>query len=507
MKAILIKNINVKTAIAYLIFEKEQQRPDIVKFLNGEEFENETINKRVKEYLTKLHILNEDGSLTKKGHKILETGKLFFREEGKYKIWFVEQDNFLWTRILFFERKSPRENERINGIDVSFEKENFFLPINDEKFSSLKLVNTNEIYGQITNHTDKIELIWEWDNLEKSSYHFVGKIDKNTIEEHKIECNKNLEEYILRIFPDWDYVNQKLKIYNSLLNDNEKRKFKTNYQNKNQAGFDEIKFTDIPIMPYDKQDAVKWRNWLINQEIEKEYFLKYDFEKLVKEINDKDGFSAYKNDLNIPSISTYRNEIYNKDSSKQSPSFWHLSAPDDLNPDIKQGYIIKFIDYEINAEISFEKIVKKLVENTKNNINSVFYYDKYTYTNNQQKNMVAFFEAFSNVKNKFLITNTKLEKRKRSNYLKNNNTGIVEIDLNDVFGKKNKQQHNRYIILAESKNKYTVWQLPSSIDYIKFEDNDVNPETFGVIKDSISFNQVKKEMLKQELRNFTESKL
>ncbi len=94
--------------------------------------------------------------------------------------------------------------------------------------------------------------------------------------------------------------------------------------------------------------------------------------------------------------------------------------------------------------------------------------------------------------------------KKRNNYLFQNSK-IKVIDVNDIFQRK--LPHNRYIVLAESKEKYTVWQLPSSIDYIKFQDNEIEHETIGEIKDSISFNQVKKEMLKKQLRTFIEKKL
>lgn len=316
-----------------------------------------------------------------------------------------------------------------------------------------------------------------------------------------------MEEYILKIFPDWDYINQKLKVeFRNLTNDTEKQKFKLNYQNKNQADFQNIEFTDVPIIPYDKQEATKWRNWFIEKEIENNYFLKYDFEKLVNEINNKNGFSSYKNSLDIPIISKYREEIYNKDRSKQSLAFWHLSAPNDLNPDADQKYIIKQIDYEIGKNISFNEIVNKLIENTKNEVNAIFYYDKYTYTNSQQKSFFAFFNAFKNIegKKKYLITIENLNGKQRSNYLAQN-SNIEVIDANTILGKK--LPHNRYIILAENKKNYTVWQLPSSIDYIKFQDNEIEAETKGEIKDSISFNQVKKEMLKQQLRTFIENKL
>jgi hypothetical protein len=507
MKAILTKNIKVKTATAYLVFEKEQNRPDVVKFLNGEEFEDDTINTRVKEYLLKLHILDRDGSLTQKGNKVIETGKIFVQEEGKYKIWFTENDNFINTKILYFERKSPRDREKINEINIDFEKENYFLPLNNKEFSLLNLVNTDNISGQINGNTESIKLIWKWKDLDNSNFHFTGKIDKKSIKEHKIESKVNLEEYILKIFPDWDYINQKLKVeFRNLTTENEKRNFKTNYSNTNQTGFNNIEFTDIPIIPYDNQDAKKWRNWFIKQEIENEYYLKYDFEKLVNEINSKNGFSVYKNNLDIPEISEYREEIYNKDRSKQNIAFWHLSAPNDLNPDADQKYIIKSLNYEIGKNISFANIVNKLVENSNNEINTVFYYDKYTYTNSQQKSMTAFFNTFDRIedKSKYLITIKNLNGKKRSNYL-TQDSKIEVIDANNIFH--SKLPHNRYIILAENKEKYTVWQLPSSIDYIKFQDNEIEPETIGEIKDSISFNQVNKEMLKQQLRTFIENKL
>ena len=506
MKAILTKNIKIKTAIAYLVFEKEQDRPDIVKFLNGEEFSNEIINNRVKEYLSKLHILDRNGSLTRKRNKVIETGKIFVQEEGKYKIWFTENDDFINTKILYFERKSPRDRERIDEININFEEENYFLPINNNEFSILKLVKTDNISGQLNSGSENIELVWKWKDLEISEFYFTGKIDKNLIKEHKIESNKNLKDYISEIFSEWDKSNQKLRVVFGNLQNDSRLKFKVDYQIKEKASFDSIEFKDIPIMPYDDQDAIKWRNWFIEQEIEKEYFLKYDFEKLVNEINNKNGFSAYRNKLDIPEISEYREEIYNKDRSKQSLAFWHLSAPNDLNPDADQKYIMKSLNYEIGKNISFANIVRNLIENSNNKINTVFYYDKYTYTDSQQKSMFAFFNAFDKVedKSKYLITIKNLNGKRRSNYL-TQNSKIEVIDANNILH--SKLPHNRYIILAESKEKYTVWQLPSSIDYIKFQDNEIEAETIGEIKDSISFNQVKKEMLKQQLRTFIENKI
>jgi len=508
MHATFIRDIKIKTAIAYLVFEKEQDRSDIVSFLNGNKFEDDLINERVKTYLRKLHILDESDSLTKKGERIKQTGKLFIREEGKYQIWFTENDDFLGTKILYFERISPQKETTINKINVDFEEENYFLPIKNNEFSILKLIiETDNIYGQIKNDVSNIELIWEWKNLESSYFFFSGKINDNPIKKREIECNKELEEYILKIFPEWDYNHQRLKIeFRNIINEDERRSFKTSYSNNNQSGFKEIEFIDIPIMPFDKQDAIKWRNWFIEQEIKKDYYLKYDFEKLVKEINNKEGFSAYKDTFSVPDITEFRDNVYNKDRAKQSASFWHLSAPDDLNPDVEKKYILKSLEYASDEEISLAEIVKGLIENTKNEINAVFYYDKYTYTDKQQKNLVAFFNAFENVedKRKFLITITHFKGKKRSNII-NKNTNINVIDVKNIF--QGKTQHNRYIILAKNKEKYTVWELPASFDFIEFDENEVTFSTKGKIIDSITFNQVEKKILKPELRNYIENKL
>ena len=271
----------------------------------------------------------------------------------------------------------------------------------------------------------------------------------------------------------------------------------------NKFDFD-YSFEQIPIMPYDNQEAIKWRNWFINKEINESYYLKYDFEKLIKETNNKKGFSDYQSDLDIPEVKEYRELTKKKDRTKQSKSFWHLSAPLDLNPDNTGAHIIKQLDYKEGLNTSFSQIVSNLIDNTNNNINHVFYYDKYTYSQSQQKKLNAFFESFEEIevlKNSTLITVKNLKGKKRADLL---NSNIKTIDINSIV---KKAPHNRYIVLAEDKDNYTLWQLPSSIDYIHFDENKVNSSTIGVIGDSTSFSKVEKEMLKKEVRTYIEKNI
>jgi hypothetical protein len=501
MKATFTKKIQIKSATAYLVFEKEQERRDIQDFLNGKEFEDEIINNRVKEYLRNLRIIDENDISTQKGSRIRQTGKMLVREEGKYKIWFTENDNFLETKILHFERIAPQNDSKVGILNIDFQEENYFLPINDNEFSDLKLIINDQIAGQINNTNDTISLSWIWGSLEKSHYKFDGQINQNKIKQHSINPAIDLNEFIIEIFQAWDNKQNRLKIQFQDLSDQSKITFEEKNYSSKWKDFD-IKIENLPIMPYNDEDAFRWRNWLVEQELKEKYYLKYDFENLIKSINRKEGFSAYSNLLDIPEIEEYRNEIFDKDRPKQSPAFWHLTAANDLNPDINVKYSEKTLDYPVGKQITFVEISNELKNNTNHQINAVFYYDKYVYTHNQQNAMKAFFDCFG-CHTKILITDNS---QTRSNFLQKNESDIKQHFINQVFSK-DKPQHNRYVVLCENKQKYTVWQIPSSIDFIQFTDKFIKPNSIGAIKDSSSYNRVKIEMLKPELRTFIESKI
>ena len=68
--------------------------------------------------------------------------------------------------------------------------------------------------------------------------------------------------------------------------------------------------------------------------------------------------------------------------------------------------------------------------------------------------------------------------------------------------------HDRYIIFAENKNKYSIWRLSNSIDYIKFQPHpDITPDTLGKMNDNIVFLKVEKELMKTDFITFIENKL
>lgn len=501
MKATLTKKIKIQEATAYLVLQKEEKRPDIVDFLNGKRFDNAIVNDRVKKYLQGIHLIDRQGNITGYGSQVIESGNVLAKEEGKYQIFFT-QDYFLKDTILYFNRQSPnRPNQRdIKPLNIDFKEDHYYLPI-DNEYSKIKLDLTKEIEGELDNRNKPdIQLQWNWNNLNESNIQFSGKLNNKEIKKNDIPLNIGLKHFIEKLFDDWDTDKEKLKIHFSEIENKENFRI-----NKNGNAFDfHYHFEQIAIMPYDKQEAIKWRNWFINKEINESYYLKYDFEKLIKETNNKKGFSDYQSDLDIPEVKEYRELTKKKDRTKQSKSFWHLSAPLDLNPDNTGAHIIKQLDYKEGLNASFSHIVSNLIDNTSNNINHVFYYDKYTYSQSQQKKLNAFFESFEEleeIQNSTLITVKNLKGKKRADLL---NSNIKTIDINSIV---KKAPHNRYIVLAEDKDNYTLWQLPSSIDYIHFNENKVNSSTIGVIGDSTSFSKVEKEMLKKEVRTYIEKNI
>ncbi|WCC45664.1 hypothetical protein PJW08_06395 [Tenacibaculum finnmarkense] len=372
---------------------------------------------------------------------------------------------------MYFERQSPDRYSKnnIKPLNINFKEDNHCLPI-DNDYSKIKLNLDKEIEGVINSKINSsIQLEWKWVDLDESSFNFSGKINNQNIKKNNIPANRDLKDAISKLFDNRDTNKEKLKVYFSDIENKEIESFEIN---KNGQAFEfNYYFEQIPIMPYDKQEAIKWRNWFINKEINEKYYLKYDFDKLVKEINNKEGFIDYRAELNTPEVKEYRNTIESKDRLKKSKSFRHLSAPLDLNPDNTGTHIISQLDYQEGENVSFDKIISQLIENTDNQINSVFYYDKYTYSLSQQKNLNAFFDVFKGIEKKHLITVTNLKGKKRANILANN---IKIADINNIV---KKAPHNRYIILAENKTNYTLWQLPSSIDYIKFNSSQVEPTT------------------------------
>lgn len=328
MKVTLTKNILLHSAQAYLRFQKEVERKDIQEYLNGKKRFEQLIENRIKDYLKNIGVFDEKYQLTRLGNTVKETAKMFVYEEGKYQIFYTQDDSFFDNRILYFRRLQPNAIDKIHQYIFIEREGHFFLPTYENKYINFNL-DTDKICANIDENKYQIHFSWIWENLEKSYYVFNGEIGnkdrKTKIKAEPIPSDKNLQEMITKILPEWDVTHNRYKIrFNDIQDDDSKKIFE--HKTFDHKWFDfEVKFQNLPIMPYDEQNAIEWRNFLLDEELILSYYSSHDFEKKVTEINEKYPLSIFH-------LSTIELQEYVKKLEKIKQAYWHLQAPIDLNP-------------------------------------------------------------------------------------------------------------------------------------------------------------------------------
>ncbi len=493
MKVKLTKTIELSSAQAYLRLQKEEERKDIQEYLNGKKRFELLIENRIKDYLKNIGVFDEHYQLT--NYTVKETGKMLVSEEGKYQIWFTQNDSFFKTIILYFRRLQPNANkEELEPLNLNFEDtEHLLLPTSDNSFTKIILKNNKNLVGKTDKQKDTLNFSWIWNDLESSYYVFSGQLwksDRQTnIKSEAIPCNINIQDWITKILPDWNIQQKRY----SIRFDNLKEESRKTFEDKNFVSrWDdfELQIQNLPLMPYDLEEAKKWRNWLLNEELEKDYFSIGDFEAIALEINEKVAFSAY--NLDIPIAKDFI-EITN---SKKA--FWHLQAPMDLNPNTKIKLPKQHVEFRQGDKFSFAEIVAKL---GLYDSSLVIYYDRYIITEKQQRAVGAFLQSIES-KNKIVITDT--SKQYSSSFIQKEKPEIKLKNLKTIF--KDYPAHDRYLIIG-NKDEIQVWNISNSIDFIKFSNENIDVNTFGTIHQSVVFTPVSKELLNKELLNFLENEI
>lgn len=500
MKVTLDKRIQLQSAIVYLRFEKEIKRKDIQEYLNGKRFDNPLIENRVKEYLKNIKVYDEKFQLTALGNAVKESGMLPTVEEGKYQIWFTNRDSYFDNKIFYFKRVQPSRESNDDKLTLRFNSDgHFYLPTENNPFSNLKLLPITDYFGQNKNHTDVISLRWNWDNIEKSNFIFDGQLGKGDgtvkFKATPIACNEDLKSLIEELLLDWDKMNERLKVPFDEVNDQSKLSFESNQQTK-WRDF-QAHFQKVPLMPYNLEDAKKWRNWLLVESLRKEYFNPSDFESLVIETNEKEAFKSYSNSLDTPKPESFSNSI-----KKDTLAFWHLNAPLNLNPNAKTKLSAKPIELKKDEKLSYKSIVNKLGLDNSDKDSVCIYYDRYVIREHQQRAVAALLEAIKS-KSKIVVTDTS-PKENSSDYIQKQRLELKLKDSNTLF--KNRPAHDRYLIIG-TKDEIQIWNISNSIDYITFSDRNIGVDTVGNIRQSVVFTPVSKELLDKELLNFLENEI
>ena len=500
MKVTLDKQIQLQSVIVYLRFEKEIKRKDIQEYLNGKRFDNSLIENRIKEYLKNIKVYDEKYQLTALGNAVKESGMLPTVEEGKYQIWFTNRDSYFGNKIFYFKRVQPSRKSNDEKLNLRLDSEgHFYLPTENNSFSTLKLLPINEYFGQNRNHTYEIELRWNWDNLEKSNFIFKGQLCKGKgvikFKATPIHCNEDLKARIEELLPDWDKKNERLRVPFNEISDQSKISFESDQQTK-WRDF-QVHFQKAPLIPYNLEDAKKWRNWLLIESLRKEYLNPSDFESLVIETNEEEAFKPYSNSLDTPKPESFSNSI-----KKDTLSFWHLNAPLDLNPNTKSKLSAKPIELKKDEKLSFKNIINRLGLVNLDKDSVCIYYDRYVIREHQQRAVTALLEVIES-KSKIVVTDTS-PKENGSDFIQKHRPEIKLKDCKTII--KNRPAHDRYLIIS-NKDEIQIWNISNSIDYITFSDRNIGVDTFGTIRQSVVFTPVSKELLDKELLNFLENEM
>jgi hypothetical protein len=520
MTITLKRKVELKSAVMYLRIQSETRCEEIQKYLESTGFSNPVIERRVRVYLQKLGIYNGGNELTTEGQKTRQTGLVKEQEEGKYQLWYTQNDPLFGNRIFYFRRIKPdtRGNPGLEPIDINFGQETFVsLPIwgNEGKEPvNFSILETSGGYQGEPKGKANIECTWVWNDLQNSSFFFSGKLEwsdydektktnfnkSDAIDEKKeVGLNIDFKPYINNIIPGWNGQTKRLPLKQEYFNANDIYQYFEYTGVRQREGFESCRYEKLPVEPYNAEEALAWRNRLLKTEIEKQYIHPDDFGSAVLSINQKEGFAGYSGQLNIPDIREYiEKELEHGKKSDRGAAYWHLAAPLDLNVEIPQSLRVDSFSLKAGDSVSFADIAKKMKGDFA--AEKVYYYDKYVINYYQQRSVSGMLQCFD-VPDRRVITDK--NNPDSNDYLAGHEPPINIEDTGNIYQNHRDAPHDRYIILARG-GELLVWTSTNSIDYIRFDigRKDIQPETPGQIRQSVTFTRVGSDVLETRLKNY-----
>ncbi|MCL2521185.1 MAG: hypothetical protein FWE37_09355 [Spirochaetaceae bacterium] len=511
MQIILKRQLVLNSSVVYLKLSQKIKREDIQAYLNKTiSFDNSIVEQGVKKYLQEIKLTDEHGNLTKAGLEAKETGLVKEQEEGKYQIWYTQNDELFDNRVFYFKRvkgydpdneKDTKYGQRLNEVNLkNLTKTTFIsLPIKnatnaDDEFTIEEVSNLAEDRKPIT-----LNLTWLWQGLESSYFTFGGKLSEREIidESQKISSGITISQFMKRVLPYWNNETSRSKLrLKDITDSNTFSNFEYNTTALDIEGFNSYQYQNLPVEPYNFEEAKVWHKQIVNTELTKEYLHPNDFTALIRETNEKEGFKAYLNELsgNLPNIKQYITELDMSKKSARPAAFWHLVAPYDLNLTIPQDLQLSSFSYAKGDRVSLKDIALKLFNNMEA-LQQVIYYDRYVINYKQQLKVAALLKSFNCVKT-YIVTNT--SNSEFNNYLSKQPFNIVP--SHSLWPDK-KTPHSRFFIFKHDSS-IDVWKSDTSSDFIYFDNtNNISPDEKGTISDSVTFTKVDLRVLDEKLKN------
>ncbi len=446
-------------------------------------------NKAVNKYLQAIGLLNPKNELTEKGNKFLKEGTLFQEEEGKYTFWYVKGPlvNF---QLLYFQRaefqkeinftNNHQEITNLIGKHKVFQKEN----------TRLLSINVQDIEKNFEfKEEKKISLIWQWE-LKKgkefpieTKYFFEGSIEKEITYLNKEKFTKFLEkEDFKKIFKkngyDWDEDLARLKIPFSKeykveeLKNFTIREIQIKEKNFRFGNFEKANFSNVEVMPINREHAEEWKNFILEQEIQEKFFTPEQFSDLVRSLHNKEALKLY-----ALEETTSQNflEYIRPRRLELAKSYYHLAAPIDLNPFVYHQKPSQILTTKSGESKSFREILSQ-IKNQEKQVKEIICSDPYVFQKRQKKLFITMIESVVRPSSCKVVLFTRQDQF--TNDEKSRIPNFEVIPMQKVW-----DTHDRFLIFKYLDNTYDIWKLSRGIDFLDFGNiENFTPETKGTTR-------------------------
>lgn len=477
---------------------------------------------RVLEYLRECGYITND-TLTIKGKRVLESGKVAVEQRGKFRFWNIENLGPMKDMysngsklIIGYKREKDIKKAYIHRENAeNYKKLKVSMPNSNEEFRVVSL-SENQHTGngfaciKQLNQNKNIELKLSLDSSNKINLIVNGdfrefgdnniKTKSNTIFSEDNSENE-MSQYIINLLNQCDLFdgynlktnsfkvkNLKQMINNRIIKSSDLENFKSDVIINNFPINEEIydiKGEDIPIMPSNKEDAEFWFSRVVENKVEDNYINNDEFNNLLNDISNKVQFENFIDGNNIDK-SKYITS-FKKDNKLRA--YWNLQAPRDLMFDLNNKFILDRIDVQIGSEMSIQEIINRLVGNNK--VEKLMFSSKYIIKPEQKKKFEVFVEAlrYKGCQNVNLVTQNKFSLK-----------GVEVKSYEEVYGSRKNWPHDRYFSLKID-GIWHYYKMSAELDQCKYEEENLekwSPELVGKWKD-ISFDKVDRSIFPLEL--------
>jgi len=289
-------------------------------------------------------IFDDEGNISEVGREALTDNKVFLNEYGAYEFW-VTFDTLLPQLILDIKPISVYKKENDDILKVIEEVPNWIKYLENKKIELLNKGKDVVKINQFLPHIEKLR-----NNLNLSIHFYIAPLDH--LEESKLvvtgDLRKNFSEIPQFFFEEvwssllgsesskWDNIKSVLLCNFDDVKDNNSRlnftidKIFPNPSILDLGVFDDVTVKNIPIKPVNEKEAIRWANWILEQEI-KDYLGEDSFLELCNNIAEKSQFSDF--EISFISQRVLAQKFIKRETNGQLKfleKFWFLQTPIDL---------------------------------------------------------------------------------------------------------------------------------------------------------------------------------